>query len=96
MELKGAEQYVAASATTAGAASTFSIQAQNILVINDGANTCYFSISSTAGTTAGLPIKVNESVTLSAKQGYYTGISYITSTSTGAGPTATLRVFATR
>ena len=96
MGFQGAEQYIAASASTVGAASTFSIHAQNVLVINDGANTCIISITSTSGTTAGFPVKLNESVSLSAKQGYYTGISYITSTSTGAGQTASLRIFVTR
>lgn len=93
---QGAEHYIGVTATTAGAASTFNIAARSYIVINDGPNTVYWSHVSTAGTTAGLPIKSAESISIAVPTGHFSGVSYITSTSTGAGPTGVLRIFASR
>lgn len=91
---QGGETLGTLSATTAGAASTFGVQAKTLFVKNLGANTVYVSISSTAGSTAGYPLASGAEVKIDNSQGYLSGVSVITSTSTGAGPTATVSVWA--
>lgn len=55
----------------------------------------YLSLSVTSGSTDAFPVKINESMTFTTN-GSFAGVSYITSTSTGAGPTASVRTWATR
>lgn len=94
---QGSEFATSLSATTAGTGSTFSVKVNSLTVINDGANTVYFSVVTTSGTTAGHPIKINESLSLGVdRMSHFAGCSVITSTSTGAGPTATVRVYGIR
>lgn len=96
--VQGLQYNTSISATTSGQGVSFGFNALNVLAVNDGANTVYIDFTSSSAPSTGMhPLKLNESVTVTAKaHGFYTGLTVITSTSTGAGPVATVRVLATR
>ena len=90
----GAQYDTILSATTAGTAAAFGIQALKLIVINDGGSNIYVDFTTTSGCTTGAhQMKSGESISLTSKShSYYDGLS-VTCTS---GGTATVRVLALR
>jgi hypothetical protein len=84
--------YTSVSATATS--QTVTVNAREVLMINDGANTAYFEAfwdgeTTTDATTSSAALKINESITLGKDMGVK-AISFVCA----SGQTATVRVYA--
>ena len=103
---QGLQYSTSITATSSGGSVSFAVpgatgielKATSVVVWNDGTSSdVYFNFTSTTGATTGdHPVKTLEYLSINApsRKGYYTGLSYVTSTSGGAS--VACRVFAYR
>lgn len=86
---QGSETLANVTATSSGIAVTFTNQPPTVYVFNGGVSDIKVSFSSTAGSTDGFVMRTATSETFVSKQGYFAGVSFIT---TAAGSTAPVSV----
>lgn len=98
MATTGAEYGTEFTATTSGIGFLFGINATSLWVANDGASNAFFSLTTTSAAstaTATHQLKAGETRSLTPQKGYYTGCSFVV-TSSSSGQTTTGRIYATR